>query len=208
MSAQPLVVTHPLAQIHLTAMRRVSTPSSVFRWHLQRLAEILFTVATRSLETEEVTIQTPLAETQGQAFARPIVLVPILRAGLGLSEAILPLVPDATVAHIGIARCEETAKPKPYYAKLPAILGRADVFVLDPMLATGGSACAAIHQLKQAGAERLTFISVVSSPVGLEIMHSAHPDVPVITAAIDECLNDQFYIVPGLGDAGDRCFGT
>lgn len=208
MSAQPLVVTHPLAQIHLTAMRRVGTPSSVFRWHLQRLAEILFTVATRSLETEEITIQTPLAETQGQAFARPIVLVPILRAGLGLAEAILPLVPDATVAHIGIARCEETAKPKPYYAKLPAILGRADVFVLDPMLATGGSACAAIHQLKQAGAERLTFISVVSSPVGLETMHSAHPDVPVITAAIDECLNDQFYIVPGLGDAGDRCFGT
>lgn len=208
MSAQPLVVTHPLAQIHLTAMRRVGTPSSVFRWHLQRLAEILFTVATRSLETEEITIQTPLAETQGQAFARPIVLVPILRAGLGLAEAILPLVPDATVAHIGIARCEETARPKPYYAKLPAILGRADVFVLDPMLATGGSACAAIHQLKQAGAERLTFISVVSSPVGLETMHSAHPDVPVITAAIDECLNDQFYIVPGLGDAGDRCFGT
>lgn len=208
MSAQPLVVTHPLAQIHLTAMRRVGTPSSVFRWHLQRLAEILFTVATRSLETEEVTIQTPLAETQGQAFARPIVLVPILRAGLGLSEAILPLVPDATVAHIGIARCEETARPKPYYAKLPAILGRADVFVLDPMLATGGSACAAVHQLKQAGAERLTFISVVSSPAGLEAMHRAHPDVPIITAAIDECLNDQFYIVPGLGDAGDRCFGT
>ena len=208
MSAQPLVVTHPLAQIHLTAMRRVGTPSSVFRWHLQRLAEILFTVATRSLETEEITIQTPLAETQGQAFARPIVLVPILRAGLGLAEAILPLVPDATVAHIGIARCEETARPKPYYAKLPAILGRADVFVLDPMLATGGSACAAIHQLKQAGAERLTFISVLSSPVGLETMHRAHPDVPIITAAIDECLNDQFYIVPGLGDAGDRCFGT
>ncbi len=208
MSAQPLVVTHPLAQIHLTAMRRVGTPSSVFRWHLQRLAEILFTVATHSLETETATIQTPLAETDGQAFARPIVLVPILRAGLGLSEAILPLVPDAIVAHIGIARCEETAKPKPYYAKLPAILGRADIFVLDPMLATGGSACAAIHQLKQAGAERLTFISVVSSPVGLEALHTAHPDVPVITAAIDECLNDQFYIVPGLGDAGDRCFGT
>ena len=207
-AAQPLVVTHPLAQIHLTVMRQVDTPSAVFRWHLQRLAEILFTVATRALETEEVTIQTPLAETQGQAFARPIVLVPILRAGLGLSEAILPLVPDAIVAHIGIARDEETALPKSYYAKLPAILGRADVFVLDPMLATGGSACAAITQLKQAGAERLTFICVVSSPVGLEALHSAHPDVPVITAAIDECLNDQFYIVPGLGDAGDRCFGT
>lgn len=208
MSAQPIVVTHPLAQIHLTAMRRVDTPSSAFRWHLQRLAEILFTVATRGLETEALTVQTPLAETEGQGFARPIVLVPILRAGLGLSEAILPLVPDATVAHIGIARCEETARPKPYYAKMPAILGRADVFVLDPMLATGGSACAAITQLKQAGAERLIFICVVSSPAGLESLHESHPDVPVITAAIDEGLNAQFYIVPGLGDAGDRCFGT
>ncbi len=208
MSTPPLVVTHPLAQIHLTAMRQAETPSAVFRWHLQRLAEILFTVASRSLETESVTIRTPLAETQGEAFARPIVLVPILRAGLGLSEAILLLVPDATVAHIGIARCEETALPKPYYSKLPAILGISDVFVLDPMLATGGSACAAITQLKQAGASRLTFICVVSNPFGIEAMQSAHPDVPIITAAIDDGLNDLFYIVPGLGDAGDRCFGT
>lgn len=205
---QPLVVTHPLAQIHLTAMRREDTPPAQFRWHLQRLAEILFTVATRALETQEVSIRTPLAEMQGQAFARPIVLVPILRAGLGLAESILPLVPDATVAHIGIARCEETALPKPYYAKLPALLGRADVFVLDPMLATGGSACSAISQLKAAGAERLNFISVVSSPQGLEAMHEQHPDVPIVTAAIDEGLNDRAYIVPGLGDAGDRCFGT
>lgn len=205
---QPLVVTHPLAQIHLTAMRREDTPSAQFRWHLQRLAEILFTVASRGLETQEVTIRTPLAEMQGQTFARPIVLVPILRAGLGLSESILPLVPDATVAHIGIARCEETAMPKPYYAKLPALLSQADVFVLDPMLATGGSACAAITQLKAAGASRLHFVSVVSSPQGLEAMHAQHPDVPVVTAAIDDGLNDRAYIVPGLGDAGDRCFGT
>lgn len=205
---QPLVVTHPLAQIHLTAMRREDTPSAQFRWHLQRLAEILFTVASRALETQEVNIRTPLAEMQGQTFARPIVLVPILRAGLGLGESILPLVPDAIVAHIGIARCEETAMPKPYYAKLPAVLDRADVFVLDPMLATGGSACAAISQLKAAGASRLNFISVVCSPQGLEAMHAQHPDVPVVTAAIDDGLNDRAYIVPGLGDAGDRCFGT
>jgi uracil phosphoribosyltransferase len=204
----PLVVTHPLAQIHLTAMRREDTPPGQFRWHLHRLAEILFTVASRGLETEAVTIQTPLAQAEGQAFARPIVLVPILRAGLGLSDAIHALVPEAIVAHIGIARCEETAQPKPYYARLPSVLSTADVFVLDPMLATGGSASFTLKQLKTAGAERLTFISVVSSPQGLEALHQEHPDVPVITAAIDEGLNENFYIVPGLGDAGDRCFGT
>lgn len=208
MNAQPLVVTHPLVQIHLTAMRRAETSSSDFRWHLHRLAEMLFTVASRTLETEIVTIKTPLAQTQGHAFARPLILVPILRAGLGLAEAIHPLVPEAVVAHIGIARDEETAQPRLYYTKLPAALGRSDVFVLDPMLATGGSAIAALRQLKAAGAERLTFVSVVSSPQGLEALTEAHPDVPIVTAAIDEGLDENFYIVPGLGDAGDRCFGT
>lgn len=207
-AAQPLVVTHPLVQIHLTAMRRAETPPATFRWHLNRLAEMLFTVASRSLETKPVIVQTPLAEAQGQEFARPIVLVPILRAGLGLADAIHPLVPEAVVAHLGIARDEETAQPRSYYVKLPAILGRSDVFVLDPMLATAGSAITAIRQLKAAGAERLTFICVVSSPQGLEALYEAHPDVPVITAAIDDGLDDNFYIVPGLGDAGDRCFGT
>jgi uracil phosphoribosyltransferase len=208
MSLQPLVVTHPLVQIHLTAMRRAETPSSEFRWHLQRVGELLFTVASRALETAIVSIQTPMAATEGHRLIRPIVLVPILRAGLGLSEAILPLVPDATVAHIGIARDEETAKPRTYLTKLPACLSRADVFVLDPMLATGGSACMAISQLKMAGAERITFLCVVSNPIGLEALYEAHPDVPVVTAAIDDGLNDQAYIMPGLGDAGDRCFGT
>lgn len=208
MNPAPLVVSHPLAQIHLTAMRRQETSTAQFRWHLNRLAEILFTVATRALETETVTIQTPLAETQGQTFARPIILVPILRAGLGLSEAIHPLVPDAIIAHIGISRCEETAQPKPYFARIPGSLWKSEVFLLDPMLATGGSACFTIKQLKAAGAERITFICVVSSPEGLEAMAEEHPDVPIITAAIDEGLNDKFFIVPGLGDAGDRCFGT
>lgn len=205
---QPLVVTHPLAQIHLTAMRRQDTPPAQFRWHLHRLAEILFTVASRGLETAEVTLQTPLAETQGHAFARPLVLVPILRAGLGLSDAIHALVPEAVVAHIGIARCEETAQPRPYYAKLPVVLYEADVFVLDPMLATGGSACEGLRQLKEAGAHRITMICVVSCPEGLAALNRAHPDVPVYTAAIDDGLNEKCYIVPGLGDAGDRYFGT
>lgn len=204
----PLVVTHPLAQIHLTEMRRKETSAERFRWHLHRLAEILFTVATRSVETQAVTVQTPLATTEGHALHRPIILVPILRAGLGLAEAIHPLVPQATVAHIGIARDEDTAQPRPYYTKLPSLLDLAEVFVLDPMLATGGSACMALQQLKMAGAQRLTFISVVSCPQGLEALHANHPDVAVITSAIDDGLDDRCYIVPGLGDAGDRCFAT
>lgn len=204
----PVVVSHPLAQIHLTAMRRTDTACGQFRWHLHRLAEILFVEATRGLNTEAIRIQTPLAETDGTAFARPIVLVPILRAGLGLQDAILPLVPQATVAHVGIARDEETALPMPYYAKLPAVLAEADVFLLDPMLATGGSACAAVTQLKEAGAKRIMLVCVVSCPPGLKALATQHPDVPVVTAAVDAGLNDKCYIVPGLGDAGDRCFGT
>lgn len=204
----PVVVSHPLAQIHLTEIRRVNTTCGQFRWHLQRLAEILFIEATRHLKTSAIRVQTPLAETEGAAFARPIVLVPILRAGLGLQEAILPLVPEATVAHVGIARDEATAQPMPYYAKLPSVLAQADVFLLDPMLATGGSACSAVTQLKEAGATCITFICVVSCPHGLQAFAAQHPDVPVITAAVDERLNERCYIVPGLGDAGDRCFGT
>ncbi|MES2507655.1 MAG: uracil phosphoribosyltransferase [Verrucomicrobiota bacterium] len=204
----PVVVSHPLAQIHLTEIRRVNTACGQFRWHLQRLAEILFIEATRHLKTSAIRVQTPLAETEGAAFARPIVLVPILRAGLGLQEAILPLVPDAIVAHVGIARDEATALPMPYYAKLPSVLSEADVFLLDPMLATGGSACSAVTQLKEAGATRITFICVVSCPHGLQAFAAQHPDVPVITAAVDDRLNERCYIVPGLGDAGDRCFGT
>lgn len=206
--ASPVVVSHPLAQIHLTEIRRVNTACGQFRWHLQRLAEILFIEATRHLKTSAIRVMTPLAETDGAAFARPIVLVPILRAGLGLQEAILPLVPDAIVAHVGIARDEATAQPMPYYAKLPSVLSEADVFLLDPMLATGGSACSAVTQLKEAGATRINFICVVSCPHGLHAFAAQHPDVPVITAAVDDGLNDRCYIVPGLGDAGDRCFGT
>lgn len=204
----PVVVSHPLAQIHLTALRRMDTSCGQFRWHLHRLAEILFVEATRGLETASIRVQTPLAETDGAAFARPVVLVPILRAGLGLQDAILQLVPDATVAHVGIARDEETALPMSYYAKLPPVLADADVFLLDPMLATGGSACSAATQLKAAGAKRITLVCVVSCPTGLEAFGSQHPEIPVVTAAVDERLNERCYIVPGLGDAGDRCFGT
>jgi uracil phosphoribosyltransferase len=169
---------------------------------------LLFVEASRDVEVEAIQVTTPLTVTEGAALARPIVLVPVLRAGLGLIDGILDLVPDAVVAHIGIARDEETALPQPYYAKLPGLLGNADVFLLDPMLATGGSAIEAANQLKQAGVKGLRFACVVSCPVGIAAFQAAHPDVPVFTAAIDERLNERNYIVPGLGDAGDRYFGT
>lgn len=205
---QPVVVQHPLAQCHLAAIRAQETPSHQFRRHLNLLARMLFLEATRELPLREIQVQTPLTQTSGARLERPVVFVPILRAGLGLLDGILPLMPDATVAHVGIKRNEETALPQAYYANLPANLGSADVFLLDPMLATGGSACEAARQLKAAGASRITMICVVSCPEGLAAMKRTHPDVPVFTAAIDQGLNEKCYIVPGLGDAGDRYFGT
>jgi uracil phosphoribosyltransferase len=208
-SMQPVVVVqHPLAQCHLAAIRAVGTPSHEFRRHLNHLAQMLFLEATRELPVREISVQTPLTETQGAQLARPLVCVPILRAGLGLLDGILPLVPEAVVAHVGIKRNEETALPHAYYANLPTNLSGADVFLLDPMLATGGSACEAARQLKEAGALRITMLCVVSCPEGLAAMKQAHPEVAIFTAAIDAGLNDQCYIVPGLGDAGDRYFGT
>jgi uracil phosphoribosyltransferase len=208
MSANVHVLEHPLARVLLTSLRDTATRPDHFRVALQRLAALLFVEACRDIQVATIQVTTPLTVTDGAALARPIVLVPVLRAGLGLIDGILDLVPDAVVAHIGIARDEETALPQPYYAKLPALLSNADVFLLDPMLATGGSAIEAANQLKQAGVQGLRFTCVVSCPVGIAAFQSAHPDVPVFTAAIDERLNERNYIVPGLGDAGDRYFGT
>jgi uracil phosphoribosyltransferase len=205
---QPIVVTHPLAQCHLTVMRDASTPPHRFRRQLNLLGRLLFLEATRELPVAAIRVQTPLQETSGAQLARPMVFVPILRAGLGLLDGILPLVPDATVAHVGIKRNEETALPQSYYANLPPVIAEADVFLLDPMLATGGSAVEAVRQVKAAGATRITMICVVSCPQGIAALSRAHPDVRIVTAAIDEGLNDKSYIVPGLGDAGDRYFGT
>ena len=202
------LLEHALARVHLTALRDQSTQTDLFRWHLSRLAGLLFSEAARNVETDEIEVQTPLSITTGYRVSRPIVLAPILRAGLGLVDGILPLVPQAVVAHIGIARNEETAQPESYYAKLPAALATAEVFLLDPMLATGGSAVEAARQLKAAGATRLRLVCVVSAPTGIAAFRAAHPDVPIFTAAVDDGLNDRSYIVPGLGDAGDRYFGT
>lgn len=163
---------------------------------------------TRDLRTKTQTIQTPLAEYEGAALDRPLIVAPILRAGLGMVEGILRLLPDVGVAHIGMYRNEVTHRPESYYFKSPGNLAEADVILVDPMLATGWSATSAIAQLKERGARSLRFACLVSCPAGIEQVRSAHPDVPIYTAAIDSHLDDRAYIVPGLGDAGDRYFGT
>lgn len=202
------VLDHALAKVHLTAMRDEATATEKFRWHLSRLAGLLFAEAAKDLELDTIEVKTPLTTTTGHRIRRKVVLSPILRAGLGLVDGILPLVPDMIVAHIGICRDEVTALPQSYYAKMPATLHDAEVFLLDPMLATGGSAVEAAKQLKAKGANRLRLVCVVSAPEGIAAFQAAHPDVPIFTSAIDEGLNERSYIVPGLGDAGDRYFGT
>jgi uracil phosphoribosyltransferase len=206
--ARLTILDHPLARIELAILRSTSSGTDAFRGSLNRLAGLLLMEATRHFETSEIPVTTPLRQTAGAALARPVVLVPILRAGLGLLDGVLHLLPGATVAHVGIARNEATAAPEPYYAKLPACLPEAEVVVLDPMLATGGSAVEALRQLKLAGATRLTLMTVVSCPEGLQNVGAAHPDVRLVTGAVDEGLDARNYIVPGLGDAGDRYFGT
>jgi len=202
------LVSHPLARVRLTTLRDRETSSAEFRRALGDLASLLLMEATRDLEIAPRPIETPLAPFAGSALARPLVVVPILRAGLGMAEAILTLLPEASVGHIGMARDEETFRPASYYCRQPERLSAADVLLVDPMLATGHSADGAIAKLKRLGATRIRFVCVVSCPEGLRHLTTAHPDVPVFTAAIDDRLNERAYIVPGLGDAGDRYFGT
>ena len=202
------VVSHPLAQAALGRMRTASASPAVFRQAMHEVSVWLFAEASRSLETREIDVATPLARTVAVQIARPVVLAPILRAGLGMVDALLPLVPEAQVAHIGIYRDEETATPRAYYAKFPPRIREAEVFLLDPMLATGQSAVEAARQIREAGVVRLSLLTVISCPPGVETFRAAHPDVPVYTAAVDRGLNERAYIVPGLGDAGDRYFGT
>ena len=202
------VVEHPLIRVKLTRIRDVRTSSEVFRARLSELASLMLFEATRDLATRAEVIQTPLAEYEGAALLRPIIIAPILRAGLGISEGMLRILPDATVAHIGMKRDEHTHRPVAYYFNPPSNLPEADVIVADPMLATGHSASASISLLKEAGATRIRLVCCVSCQEGLAQIHTAHPDVPIFTAAIDPVLNERAYIVPGLGDAGDRFFGT
>lgn len=201
------VVDHPLAGHLLLALRDESTPPALFRNLTERLTTVLMLEATKDLPTRERTVKTPIEETSGNVLAGPIVIVPILRAGLGMLDAVVELFPEVRVGYLGLERDEATFKPSAYYAKLPD-MADAVTFVLDPMLATGGSANAALTSVKDAGAKTVRMVSVVSAPQGIEAVQNAHPDVPIYTASIDRTLNDNAYIVPGLGDFGDRLFGT
>jgi len=209
MSNQVTVVEHPLVQHKLTLMRSVDTPSAQFRQLLREISLLLGYDALRGLELTTKTIRTPLAEMEAPVLkGKKVVFVSILRAGNGLLDGLLDLVPSARVGHIGLYRDPETLEAVEYYLKLPEDIGDRKVIAVDPMLATANSAIAAVTRLKEAGASDIVFVCLLAAPEGVEAFTRAHPDVPVITAAIDSHLNDHGYIVPGLGDAGDRLYGT
>lgn len=202
------IVEHPLIADQLTRLREPSCPTHEFRQRVRRIASLMVPAVTASLETRVVACQTPLEITSGRHLTRGIILAPVLRAGLGFLEGFLDLIPDAAVAHIGLARNEETFKPEPYYLKHPPVLSELELVILDPMLATGGSAVEAVRRLRDAGASHIRFACLVAAPEGVAVFEDACPDVPIFAAALDRCLDDRGYILPGLGDAGDRLFGT
>jgi uracil phosphoribosyltransferase len=203
------VIGHPLVAHKLTLMRRKDTSTKSFRQLLREIALLLAYEATRDLELTMVEIETPLTTMQAPKLAgKKLVFAPILRAGMGLLEGMLDLVPSARVAHVGLYRDPKTLEAVEYYFKAPDEIGDRTVIILDPMLATANSATAAIEKLKSAGARDIRFVCLLAAPEGVAKLRSEHPDVPVITAAIDSHLNDHGYIVPGLGDAGDRIYGT
>jgi uracil phosphoribosyltransferase len=203
------VLAHPLIQHKITLLRDKRTTTRDFKQLVNEIAMLMAYEVTKDLPVEPVEIETPLERTQGhQVAGKKLTLVPILRAGLGMVEGIAQLIPSARVGHIGLYRDHDTLEPVDYYFKIPSGEHDRDFFVLDPMLATGGSAVAAVTALKRAGAQRIRFLCLVSAPEGVRRMLDAHPDVPVYTAALDRALNDKGYILPGLGDAGDRLFGT
>ena len=206
MTAQ--ILDHPLAAAQLAILRARATVPNEFRHALHKIALLLLVEAARRWQSEPREMQSPLAAFTGAVFPRPVALVPILRAGLGLAEGMMPLIPEASTGHIGLYRDPVTLRPVKYYSRLPANLAEAEVLLLDPMLATGHSASEALSILKAAGATHLQFICVLACPPGVAELERAHPDVPIIAGAIDPELNDVGYIVPGLGDAGDRYFGT
>jgi uracil phosphoribosyltransferase len=203
-----IIIDHPLVKRDLTLLRNKKTPSHQFRAILRRTASLMAYEVSRDLQVKEIEIHTPLEKTKGVAVDQQIVLVPILRAGLGLVGGFVEVMPNARVGHIGLFRDEETLKPVDYYFKVPRNLDKALVLLLDPMLATGGSAVAAVSFLKERGASTLRLVNLVSAPEGVKKMRKAHPDVIMYTCALDRELNERGYILPGLGDAGDRMFGT
>lgn len=204
-----VVINHPLVQHKLTYLRDENTGSKEFRELVGELAMLLTYEATRDLPLEETTVKTPVAEAKTYVLAgKKLGIVPILRAGLGMVDGMTRLIPAARVGHIGLYRDPQTLKPVDYYSKLPPDTSERDMIIVDPMLATGGSAVAGINVIKRAGAKSVKLVCIIAAPEGVEAVQKAHPDVDIFIAAIDEKLNDHGYIIPGLGDAGDRLYGT
>jgi len=207
--ARVQVIDHPLVQHKLTMLRDERTGPKDFRDLMEELSMLMAYEVTRDMPTEPVEVKTPIAVTEGRAISgKKVAVVAILRAGLGMVPGILRLIPAAKVGHVGVYRDPDTLAPVEYYGKLPSDVGERDVIVVDPMLATGGSAVAAVDFIKQRGAQHVKFMAVVAAPEGIRRLHETHPEVPIYVAAVDQGLNDKAYIVPGLGDAGDRLFGT
>ncbi|MEM9081230.1 MAG: uracil phosphoribosyltransferase [Verrucomicrobiota bacterium] len=206
--SQVEVVEHPLVARSLTLLRDEETSVAEFRAHMRLVAKLMTPAVTEGVHTVEKSLRTPLEETKGSVLEAPVVVAPILRAGLGMAEGVAEMIPDAGIAHIGLYRDEKTLEPKVYYENYPSGLFESLVVMVDPMLATGGSAIAAADLLKTNGASDLCFLTLVACPEGIEAFHGKHPEVPIYTAAVDRGLNEKGYILPGLGDAGDRVFGT
>lgn len=202
------LIEHPLIKRDVTILRDVKTSSETFRAALQRVSNILAVETSKNFKLSETEIETPLEKTTGAKLTHDVILVPVLRAGLGMVNGFLQIIPEAKVGHIGLQRDEETLKPIEYYYKVPKNLDSSEVIMLDPMLATGGSASEALKYLKKRGAKKLVFACLVAAPEGIKKIETEHPDIKIFAAALDRELNDKGYILPGLGDAGDRTFGT
>ena len=204
-----VITDHPLIQHKLTLMRKTSTGSKDFRELLTEITMLMGYEVTKDLPLRDVEIETPIQKTMAKELdGKKLAIVPILRAGIGMVDGFISLIPAAKVGHIGLYRDPETCEPVEYYCKMPQDIGEREVFLVDPMLATGGSATAAIELLRARGAKNIRMINLVAAPEGIEAVHAAYPEVDIYVAAVDEKLDDHKYIVPGLGDAGDRLFGT
>ncbi|WP_286034494.1 uracil phosphoribosyltransferase [Megamonas hypermegale] len=203
------IINHPLIQHKLTLMRRKETGSKDFRQLLDEISMLMAYEVTRDFPTKDIEIETPIAKCDAKVLAgKKVAIVPILRAGLGMVNGIINLIPAAKIGHIGMYRDEKTLEPVEYFYKMPKDISERLLLVVDPMLATGGSAVAAVDMLKKRGAKSLIFMCLISAPEGIKLFNEKHPDVPIYTACVDDHLNEHGYIVPGIGDAGDRIFGT
>jgi len=207
-STNVIIIDHPVIQTKLTELRDFTTDHRKFRALLNEIASLMVYEVTRDWPTTPRLVQTPMERTTGRVLAKRVTLVPILRAGLGMSDGVLRLLPEARLGHVGVSRNENTLEPISYYHKLPPDIAGTEVLVIDPMLATGGSGAAAVSLLKSAGVTSMRFVCLVAAPEGIQALHQAHPEVPIYCAAVDRQLNEKGYILPGLGDAGDRLFGT